>query len=155
MMNHTARALTDRYASLKTMRGTWESQWQQIADYGLGRRDFITKRVEGGRARQTRIFDATFQQSADGLAAALQALLVNAAARWFVIRPEDRSLLDNDQFMEWFEFVTERSYTLFNHPEANFAAQIHEVLLDVVHDPGVSWPTRRSGRDGPSQHRYP
>jgi hypothetical protein len=143
MPNDTAAELTARYSQLKTNRGTWDSQWQQIADYGLGRRDFITHHIEGGRARQTRIFDATFQQSADGLAAALQALLVNAAARWMVLRPEDRSLLEDDEILQWFERATETTFTLFNKPEANFASQIHETLLDVVaFGTGVFWVDR-------------
>ena len=143
MPHDTAVELIARYSQLKSLRGTWDSQWQQIADHGLGRRDFITHHIEGGRARQTRIFDATFQQSADGLAAALQALLVNAAARWMVIRPEDRSLLDDDEILQWYERVTETTFTLFNKPEANFASQIHETLLDVVaFGTGVFWVDR-------------
>ncbi len=143
MPHETALQLLARYTELKSFRGTWENQWQQISDYGLGRRDFITRNIEGGRPRQTRIFDATFQHSADELAAALQALLVNAAARWMVVRPEDRSLLDNDEIAAWYEFVTERTFGFFNHPEANFASQIHEVLLDIVaFGTGVLWVDR-------------
>ncbi len=143
MPHDTALSLIERGTRLKSLRGTWDNQWQQISDYGLGRRDFITHHIEGGRARQTRIFDATFQQSADGLAAALQALLVNAAARWMVIRPEDRALLDDDEILQWYERVTETTFTLFNKPEANFASQIHETLLDVVaFGTGVFWVDR-------------
>ncbi len=143
MAHDTAVSLIARGTELKSLRGTWDNQWQQIADDGLGRRDFITHHITGGRPRQTRIFDATFQQSADGLAAALQALLVNAAARWMVIRPEDRSLLDDDEILQWYERVTETTFTLFNKPEANFASQIHETLLDIVaFGTGVFWADR-------------
>lgn len=127
-----AQRLLRQYEELKSQRGTWDNQWQQIADYGLGRRDFTTHNITGGRPRQNLIYDATFQQSSDMLSAALQSLLVNSAARWYTLRPEDPRLLEDDDVAAWYEDATEQTYFIFNHPESSFAPQIHETLLDIV-----------------------
>ena len=131
MPEPTAVMLTKQYEALKLARINFESQWQQVADYGLGRRDFITESVQG-RPRQTHIYDATFQHSADSLAAAIQALLVNQAAQWMWLAPEDPTIQEVDEVVEYHREKTDITFKIFNHPEANFAPQMHEHLIDVV-----------------------
>lgn len=121
-----------QFSRLRSGRGVWESQWQQVSDYCLGRRDFNTNSVSGGRARQYQVFDTTFQQGADQLSAALQTLLVNASARWFWLADSDQERMQDPDVNQYYSDLTDGVYGIFNAPESNFGPQMHETLLDVV-----------------------
>ena len=41
--NDLAHILLSRFGSLETMRSTWESHWQEIADYVVPRKADVTK----------------------------------------------------------------------------------------------------------------
>ena len=56
-MATNVKELVHRFSQLKSTRGTWESHWQEIADYVLPRRaDVTTKRARGDK-RTEKIFD--------------------------------------------------------------------------------------------------
>ena len=54
-----ARLLNDRFGSLAAQRVTWESHWQEIADYVVPRKADITKTRSPGDKRSELIFDGT------------------------------------------------------------------------------------------------
>lgn len=132
MSQELVNKLLRQYADLKTDRSGFESQWQSIADYGLGRREFSNTKITQGRKRMINIYDATYQLANDALAAALQSLLVNPAAQWFSLGPEDLDALRDEAAVAWFRRQTKRTYDIFNHPNAGFAPQSHEMLSDVT-----------------------
>jgi hypothetical protein len=113
-------------------RYTFMSQWQQVADYGLGRRDFTTHPYVGGRNRQLPIYDGTFQEACDALVAALQAMVFNQAAQWAHVVPEDASLMKEPGVEEYFNEVTAATFKIWNHPEAVFSGAVTECLNDWV-----------------------
>lgn len=132
-MEDLARGLIAQYTSLKNDRSEFDYQFQQVSDYGLGRREFTGGRSSKGRKRQKQIYDATFQLSSDALTAALQGLLINSASRWQRWTPEDPELLEDEENREWIRAVTDVMYHRgWNHLEAGFATQSHELLSDVV-----------------------
>ena len=54
-----AKKVLDTYQSLKTSRNTWESHWQEVADYMLPRKaDINVKRTRGDK-RHEQIDDGT------------------------------------------------------------------------------------------------
>ena len=47
-----AKKVLDTYQSLKTSRNTWESHWQEVADYMLPRKaDINVKRTKGDKSQ--------------------------------------------------------------------------------------------------------
>ena len=59
MQDKTAAMLVDRFQQLRTQRSTWESHWQEIADYMLPRKADITQQRTRGDKRTELIFDGT------------------------------------------------------------------------------------------------
>ena len=51
MQDKTAAMLVDRFQQLRTQRSTWESHWQEIADYMLPRKADITQQRTRGDKR--------------------------------------------------------------------------------------------------------
>ena len=128
----SVEVILNQYGRLKTNRGDWENQWQQVSDFCLGRRDFTAEFNTGGRQRQYQVFDTTFQQGADQLSAALQTLLVNASSRWLWMADANPRAMMDPMVAEYYSVLTDAMYSIFNAPEANFGPQMHETLMDVV-----------------------
>lgn len=131
-------ALEDRakkiLAYLQTLedgRTNWENQWQELADYSFGRRDFNVIR-EPGRQRMVRIYDTTSKDALNMLAAALHALLTNPQSRWQDLRYEDAELNEIHEALQYLESVKERMDHAFTRPGSGFATQIAEVYQDIA-----------------------
>ena len=123
--------LIARYDRLASQRFTFESVWQQIADHGLGRRDFTTKRTPGSE-RMARIYDNTFLLGANMLAAGVQSLIANTATQWFELVPEAEFLVDEEPVARWIEEVERRLLSIFNRPTTGFVTNLAEVCFDLV-----------------------
>jgi hypothetical protein len=85
-----------------------------------------------GRKRMWQIYDNTSLDSSDLLINGLHTLLTNTATHWFKLGPEDERFLRIEGVPEWFEQVENSLYAAFNHPEARFMTQLHEVFSDLV-----------------------
>lgn len=130
-MPFTAQELLVRAEALKSDRGTFESQWQEIADNLLGRRQFTAK-VTPGTKRMSRIFDSTAFRSVEMLAAALYSLLTNIDARWFALSLEDVERGQHPDAAAWLEASAKVMRISFSRQGANFAPQAHEMYFDLV-----------------------
>ena len=58
-----AKKVISNYESLNVQRSTWESHWQEIADYMLPRKADITQKRTKGDKRHDQIFDGTATHS--------------------------------------------------------------------------------------------
>ncbi len=125
----TAKDIIVTFDQVESMRLNFESEWQQISDEGLGRRDFTTQRSPG-RQRTARILDTTMRQSQTMLVGGLQGLLANPDTVWFDMRPEDERLLDNPEVVSWFEDTTRITLRSFQRPSARWATMFSELLYD-------------------------
>ena len=131
-MAHSAKTMVREFNAIAANRGTWESTWQNVADNIMGRGDFITEQIIGGRRRMREIYDTTALQSVSLLAGGLNSLMTNPAAEWFHLRPEDERLLEDEAVALWFEDVELQMYSTLNSPTARFHPQIHELYLELV-----------------------
>jgi len=122
--------LLKRWTELDTQRSTWESLWQDIADYCVPRKADITRKRSAGDNRAERLFDATAVHSAELLAASLHGMLTNAATSWFSLRYRDPFLDELDEAKEWLQETEEVLYTAL--ARSNFQEQIHELYSDLV-----------------------
>lgn len=125
-----AASLVKRYSTLQTQRSSWESHWQEIADYIVPRKADITKKRTSGDKRSELIFDGTAIHAAELMAASLHGMLTNAATPWFSLRYEENELNGDDESKEWLEGATD---VMYQHlARSNFQEQIHELYSDLV-----------------------
>ncbi len=127
-----AKQLVAEFEAIKAQRGTWESTWQEVADNIMGRGEFTSTTITGGRKRMEPIHDTTALQSVSLLAGGLNSLMTNPATEWFHLRPEDSRLLDDEEVALWFEDAENQMYNTLNSPTARFHPQIHEMYLELV-----------------------
>lgn len=119
-----------RWEQLAAERVVFESTWQDIADYLLGRRDFLTKRTQGER-RDTKLFDTTAMQSADFLSSSLHGFMTNPSTRWFELRIDDDVLEQSEAVQLWLEDAADRMFAVFADPDGTHAQACHEFYLDL------------------------
>ena len=125
-----AHTLLSRFSSLENMRSTWESHWQEIADFVVPRKADVTKVRSAGDKRTELIFDGTAIHAAELMSASLHGMLTNASTKWFSLRFQDRFLDGDDTAKEWLEGVEDVMYQAFNR--SNFQEQIHELYHDLI-----------------------
>jgi hypothetical protein len=125
-----AHILLSRFSSLENMRSTWESHWQEIADFVVPRKADVTKVRSGGDKRTELIFDGTAIHAAELMSASLHGMLTNASTKWFSLRFQDRFLDGDDTAKEWLEGVEDVMYQAFSR--SNFQEQIHELYHDLI-----------------------
>ena len=70
-VDDNAAMLLKRFGSLENQRQTWESHWQEIADYVVPRKADVTKVRSPGDKRSELIFDGTAIHAAELLSASL------------------------------------------------------------------------------------
>lgn len=131
-MSYDLDALCRRYDSLKSDRGTFESHWQEVADYIFPRRaDFNVMRSPGDK-RQTYIYDGTGTQALELLAAGLHGMATNPAARWFSLRTQDESLNEDDEVRQYLSDVEDRIFAEMHSPNSAITTHLHELYLDYA-----------------------
>ena len=131
---HNPKSIIKTYDRLKSDRATWESIWQEVADYGLARRTTFTQEsVAQGNGKQTQeIYDNTMMVANDMLASGLHNLMTSPSLRWFHLEPENLALLEDEEAVDWFAENEERMALEIARPGAGFHPEIHEVYNDIA-----------------------
>jgi hypothetical protein len=125
-----AVALLKRLDRLKSVRGTWEEHWQQIADYIVPRKGNVTRKRTPGAKRMELVYDGTAIHAAEMLSASLHGMLTNPNLAWFELAYMDREYNQDDEALEYLEKVSEIMNREFQR--SNFSEQIHELYHDLV-----------------------
>ena len=125
-----ARELKNNLSKLMERRSTWESHWQECADFIQPRKAEITKERARGDKRNLQIFDATAIHAVELLAASLHGMLTSSANRWFSLRYKEPVLNDTDEAKEWLEDATDKMYLAF--ARSNFQQEVFEAYHDLI-----------------------
>ena len=125
-----AQQLKSNLSRLMEKRSTWESHWQECADFMQPRKAEITKERARGDKRNIQIFDATAIHALELLAASLQGMLTSSANRWFAMRYKEALLNESDEAKEWLEDATDKMYLAFGR--SNFQQEIFETYHDLI-----------------------
>ena len=127
----TAVTLMRRLDRLQEQRSTWESHWQEIADFMRPRKADITKKSQTpGAKRSELIFDGTAINAAELLSASLHGMLTNMSTPWFSLRFSTPAMNGDDEAKEWLESTEDVLYAAFHR--SNFQEQIHELYDDLI-----------------------
>lgn len=131
MADQTAVALLRRFDRLTDQRKTWESHWQEVADFMRPRKADITRQQRTpGNKRSEHSFDGTAINATEMLAASLHGMLTNQSTPWFSLRFTTPEMNDEDASKEWLEATEDVMYNAFHR--SNFAEAIHELYDDLI-----------------------
>ena len=125
-----AKKVLDTYQSLKTSRNTWESHWQEVADYMLPRKaDINVKRTRGDK-RHEQIYDGTATHALELLAASLHGMLTSTTSAWFSLKFRNDLIDQDDGAAEWLENCNKVMLQAFSR--SNFQQEIFELYHDLI-----------------------
>jgi hypothetical protein len=124
-------AIFKRYERLKSMRGTWESHWEEIAERILPRSSEFNGDKTSGDKRTEKIYDATSALALERFAAAVESLLTPRGAKWHTLRASDPGLNQVPEVGEYFDQVERVMFHYRYAPRSNFASQMHETYLSL------------------------
>jgi hypothetical protein len=125
-----ARELKDNLSRLMEKRKTWETHWQEVADYFLTRKSDVTESHTRGDKRNLQVFDATGVRALELLSSSLHGSLTSASSRWFTLRFKDAVLNEEDSAREWLEDSQDKMYMALNR--SNFQQECFEIYHDLV-----------------------
>ena len=115
--------LLRRFDSSKSLRGNWESLWQEIGDRVLPQMaDFDTARSDGEK-RTDYMYDATPALALHKFAAAVESMTTPRNQRWHKLTTNDDALGDDPDVREYLDAVTEIMFRARYSPRASFATQ--------------------------------
>ncbi len=127
-----AKELKHTFEHLKTVRGNWESLWQECADYVHPNRGDFTSIQSQGSKRTQKIFDSTAPWALSQFAGGLHGFLTSPMQRWFSLKSMIPGVDEDRSVREWLEFCTDVMYDqVFNNPNSRWLQQSHEGYLDV------------------------
>lgn len=128
-MDNLAGQIIKRVDSLKADRGTWETHWQDVADYTMPRKADITTTQAKGAKRTSKIYDGTAQRALTILGAGLHGGLTSPNSPWFKLKTQNKAIMEDEEVRAWLEDTEKTIYSVLN--SSNFNSQIHELYLDL------------------------
>lgn len=125
-----AKNIIDKYQTLKAQRSTWESHWQDIANFFLPRKSNITLKRTRGDKRHDQIYDGTATHSLELLSASLNGMLTNTISPWFVLKYRSAEMNQDDEAQEWLESCATVMQQVFQR--SNFQQEIFELYHELL-----------------------
>jgi len=116
--------------ALKSERGVFETQWQEIAERIFPENANFTYTASMGEKRMTRIFDSTPIHANMLLSSGLFSLLTSSANQWFQLSTADLMRMAEKEIAMYLDEVSKILYHEIQRPEAGFTTAIHEGYLD-------------------------
>jgi hypothetical protein len=125
----TVKQIKEKVEKLKAERGTWETHWQELADYILPRKNTITSQKFPGEKRSVNVLTSTGIKSNELLSGALHGMLTNPNAMWFELTTGDTEIDRSDNVRMWLQKTTKSMHNVLNN--SNFQTEVHELYMDL------------------------
>ena len=125
-----AKMVIERYDTLKAQRSSWETHWQEVADYFLPRKANITIKRTKGDKRHDQIYDGTATHALELLASSLNGMLTNTISPWFILKYRNAATNSDDQAVEWLESCAKIMQQVFQR--SNFQQEIFELYHELL-----------------------
>ena len=125
-----AAAILKRNAKLRGQRATYESAWQEIAEYIAPHRANIQRAFAPGEKKTDKIFDSTAVRAHPMLSAHLHQTLTPSTQPWLSFSLRDQALNEDPDIMAWLEDDARRMHLAFKQSDFNVA--VHEMYLDIT-----------------------
>lgn len=132
MNEDKAKEIFKRFEQLKSERSTWENSWQQIKDLVRPTAsDFTTSFAIPGKRQHHLIYDSTAPWALEQFSGGLHGYLTNPHERWFNITTPRRELIEDEEALEWLEYVSDLIYWVYSRPQAGLNTSLYEAYLDI------------------------
>ncbi len=127
-----------RFGTLRTDRGNWNSQWEEAAERVLpaDRNTFFG--IEGNRARGTegqkkteKQFDSTASLAAQKFSSVIESLATPQSAVWHRLVPVDKALKRNRSVRLFFDDLSDMLFSYRYRPVGNFVGNSQQVYLGL------------------------
>jgi hypothetical protein len=128
-MKLTPLQIIKKQEQLKTLRGVWETHWQEIADFVIPRKNQFTRKNVPGEKKGIELYDNTGMVSLEVLVAALHGLLTNPNTHWFSLQTGDPKVDDQDTVILYLQDLARRMHRILNN--SNFQPEVYEYFLDL------------------------
>lgn len=125
-----ASHVCNRFKGLTSNRGTWESHWQEVADYVFPNHAKFEGSDAVGEKRTSKVYDSTPIHAAEMLAAGLHGRMTNPAQRWFEFRYSDKELAKDYDAKIWLAEAQQVQYDEMTNAKSGFSTHIHEMYLE-------------------------
>jgi hypothetical protein len=114
--------------ALKAERSNYEQLWQELADYGMPRKDDVVTQNTPGQKKYVNLLDSTMMTSNELLAATLHGLLTNPSSYFFALTTGNPLLDAYDTTRFWLQSTARKIHNVLNN--SNFQTEVHELYLD-------------------------
>ena len=131
MPESLALSLTNRLKSMKSDRQVWETHWQDIADFVLPDRQFLSSNDRGSQNRNN-IFDSTAPVANERLTNLLNGMLTNASLQWFSLGTFEGIEDEDRDARAWLDAVRHRILRYLNQPQYRFYVALGELYQDLI-----------------------
>ena len=131
MPESLALSLTNRLKSMKSDRQVWETHWQDIADFVLPDRQFLSSNERGSQNRNN-IFDSTAPVANERLTNLLNGMLTNASLQWFSLGTFEGIEDEDRDARAWLDAVRHRILRYLNQPQYRFYVALGELYQDLI-----------------------
>lgn len=129
-MKLNEKQIIERFSQLASDRATWESHWQDLADYIIPRKNEIQRTETPGQKKNLNLYDSTGPQSCELLSGALHGMLTSPSTVFFALTTGDQELDEEDDVRKFLAESARRIHQVLNN--SNFQTEIHEVYQDLT-----------------------
>jgi len=119
-----------KYDQLEGENANWKSYFQDLADYCLPRKAYITREKSKGEALSLiNIYDSTAIRALKIMAAGFHSNLTNPSSKWFALRTQDLGQMVSQDVKVWFKQVEDEIFAALN--ATNFDTTLQEFYVDA------------------------
>lgn len=131
-MDSRADETMRRWRELKTIRGLYEPEWEEIAKFIRPQRSGFTGLPHEGAGRLKGVFSSEPMVAAENLASGLYGTLTNQAEPWMSLTLADSDLADYKPVRLWLDEVSKRVLNSFQPAFSPFYPSSIQIFQDLV-----------------------
>jgi hypothetical protein len=122
----------DRYSNLKSTRAKYNCTLEEAAKYSWPNAQDMVKEgdITTGQVRTIDLYDSTAIRASYKMTAGIFTNLMPTGTRWFIFKPSDESLLENNNVKVWFSKATD--ICLSEIWRSNFQRQMFSTIRSMV-----------------------
>lgn len=121
--------LCSRASDLEDLQGTWRSTFQELAEWNLPRKSYVTRtRTKGQKTDMTNLYDSTAIRALKIMAAGFHSNLTNPSSKWFNLRTRSLDMMKDKDAQMWFKEVEDIIFGAL--ASSNFDTTMQEFYLN-------------------------
>lgn len=129
MDKQSIEKLVTRCQDLTDLNATWVSTFQELAEWFLPRKSYITReKTKGQKTDLSKLYDSTAIRALKIMAAGFHSNLTNPSSKWFNLRTRDIAMMRDKDAQLWFKEVEDIIFGAL--ASSNFDTTMQEFYLN-------------------------